>query len=73
MYKIELEPTYDYTIPVGVLDWENEFRNHVMASFLTDGMIIWLFDNVEGKYLVDGKYLYFQNGEDAMAFKLAWK
>ncbi len=73
MYKIELEPIYDYTIAVGDANWEDKFRDHVLAKFLTDDMIEWLFDNVEGKYLVDGKYLYFQNDEDAMAFKLVWR
>ena len=73
MYKIKLEPTYDYTISVGTYDWNGQFRDHVIGNFLTDDMIEWLFDNVEGKYLVDGKHLYFQSEEDAMAFRLGWK
>ena len=40
--------------------------------FLTGDMIEWIFNNVTGKYLVDGKYIYFQKDGDAMAFKLKW-
>lgn len=72
MYKIELDPTYDYNVPHGSLNWEEKIRDHVIANFLTDDMIEWLFNNIDSKYLVDGRNIYFQDDEDAMAFRLVW-
>ena len=35
-------------------------------------MIEWLTDNVKPGYLINSDTFYFDNEEDAMAFKLAW-
>lgn len=72
MYKIELKPTYKYTISPKQQNWTENIRDHVRPTYYTDEMIEWIFENINGKIIQDGKYLYFVNDQDALAFKLRW-
>lgn len=36
-------------------------------------IIEWLFDNINGRFIIQGNSrFYFENSEDAVAFKLRW-
>lgn len=54
------------------------YRSETKYTFSTDierieNMIDWLFNNTRGRFFVLGTdTIYFENEEDAMAFKLGW-
>ena len=72
MYKLKLEPIYDYTIPRGTQGWSLAMRDHVCYRLLTDEQHAWLFRNTKGRFSLDGHYIFFEREDDLMAFKLAW-
>lgn len=73
MNKVKLEPKYNHTIQQGTSSgWGENIRNHVRAQYLDSEMAIWVFENVKGRFIIDDGHIFFENDEDAMAFKLRW-
>ena len=73
MYKINLEPKYDYTIPRGTTGWSGEeIRKHVRGELLTEEQVEWIFRNTRGRFHTEANCIYFEFTEEALAFKLRW-
>ena len=72
MYKIKLTPIYEQETLYGISYEFADIREYTQHRSLSDQQVQWLFDNTNGRFVLDSKYLFFELESDFIAYKLKW-